>query len=208
MKYFILLFICIFQLQLLVAQDTLMLHTGEKKVTTVTEINPTEIKYTRYGTETPLYIVSIKDVFWIKYKTGATDTISKLNMLTTNYPLQDDKLHLLHSRIYNAKGPLNENALWALIYSYPKPNVKEQLILKYKELSKQSKLQLTWFLLGLGSGYVSLYTVGFATEDNAVIPVAAVTVAACGSSIYFFINNRKKMRKTKNDIVTLYNSNL
>ncbi|MBA3681082.1 MAG: hypothetical protein H0W73_07925 [Bacteroidetes bacterium] len=205
-SFHILILIFVAQFQYLTAQDTLVFHTGERKVANITEINPVEIKYTRYGTETPLYVVNIKEVFWIKYQNGIIDTINKFNVVAINY--SPNKLQLLNTRIYNSKGPLNDDALWVLLYNYPKVNIRDQLILRYKELERQRKIHLGSFLLGLGSGYVSLYSIPFAVKENAGIPVVAVGAAALGSGIYFFIKSRKKIRESKTEIVDIYNKNL
>ncbi len=203
----------VLQYQSLFAQDTLLFRNGEKRAVIVSEIDPDNIKYTRFGTEAPQYIQSKTEIVWIKYKNGSVDSI-KVTAVNKSISAQGDspKLEIVDGKIYDQKGAVNENKLWVLICNYPETKTKEQLTVRYKELQKMDKQKLAWFLGGLGSAYVSYYSGIFVAEsgtDNlGAVPVLIVALGGAGASIYYFVKIRKKIRKKRVEFVSLYNSQL
>ena len=211
MTRIVLIIIAIFTFQLLKSQDTLMLFNGQKKAVKILEINPISIKYTRINTETPIYVQNKNEVYWMKYKDGSTDTINK------NDPtIVSKKLQLINYRICDNKGPVSDAILMVMINNYPKVNTKNQLGIRNNELSKLSKIKLTCFLAGLGTGYLTLLfgsnviqnvLITNISQNNAVIPFLILS-AGFGSSIYFFAKTTKKIQRKKLELVNLYNNDL
>ncbi len=206
MKQLFYILILVTQIQNLFAQDTLILHSGQKKVVHVLEISPVDVKYKRYGTETPLYVLNINEIFCIKYPNGIIDTLTKTPPKEIRNETQ--KLHIVDSRIFNSKGPLTDARLQKLIYNYPVSPVKDQLLFKYKYLGRQEKIQLFSILAGLGTGYLGLNVYAAAGRSVTRISVAVAGTALIGTSIYFFVKAQRKVKRTKRELVDMYNENL
>ena len=59
------------------AQDIMILRTGEEIKAKVQEVGTDQIKYYKYGTNSPIYVVNKKDVFVIKYENGEKDVFGE-----------------------------------------------------------------------------------------------------------------------------------
>ena len=58
------------------SQDIIMMRTGEEIKAKVQEVGTDQIKYNKYGTDAPLYVIKKADVFMIKYENGTKDLIN------------------------------------------------------------------------------------------------------------------------------------
>ncbi|HEX8516361.1 MAG TPA: hypothetical protein VF868_09200 [Bacteroidia bacterium] len=59
------------------AQDTIIKHNGDIILATISEINPSEIRYKRYGfSDGPSYVETKSEISMISYSTGLRETFS------------------------------------------------------------------------------------------------------------------------------------
>ena len=77
MKRIFLATICALCIQIVNAQDTIMLHNNTVIIARVSEIGSTEIKYKKFeNTDGPLYTITKDEVRMIKYENGSTDVFT------------------------------------------------------------------------------------------------------------------------------------
>lgn len=75
-----------------IAQDIIIKIDGSEIQAKVIEIGTTEIKYTRFGSDTPVYSLLKSDIFMIKYEDGEKDVFMKED--------QQDSAVALNQEIY------------------------------------------------------------------------------------------------------------
>ncbi len=83
-KFIFIVFIVICSSNSLSAQDIIILQNGEEISAKVLEVNPTEIKYKRFGSERPIYSIEKFRIFMIKYEDGYTDLFNQENIRYEN----------------------------------------------------------------------------------------------------------------------------
>jgi hypothetical protein len=78
MKKMFFLFMCLFSLSPIFAQDNIILKNGDELKSKILEVATTEIKYSKFDNPTgPIYTILKSDVFMIKYENGSKDTFAQ-----------------------------------------------------------------------------------------------------------------------------------
>jgi hypothetical protein len=210
-------FILLFFPALLVAQDTLIFRSGEKKTGTIKEISGIEVKYAK-SADGPVYIVYKDELAVIKYASGKTDSLYTTNKGQSPKVYADlPKIKMEGNYLYCKGRTVDDFELKRLIDDYPYPETKESMLLKYAQMEKYRKKQhraktlipigCAFPVLGLVSSFVLFFTQPFDSDlpDIAFVTGAGLGVVTAANGIVFSIRNKKKKNNEKFDISILYN---
>ncbi len=210
MKYLIIIGFTIITLNTF-AQDTICFTAGNKLAVVVKEIYPDQIKYVRFTSQDyPIYSQKKSEIRYIRYANGSIENFN--TGTTTQKPeIKSDRLELVNNRFYYKSGELSYDELWPLIYNFPVDQTKKKLVFEYDNAKqfKRKKITALWFSLGGGyltlAGYSSATNVSNKSGQGAGLVLLVTSAAVTGTSVYFFIKNRKKEMEKRKLITEIYN---
>jgi len=132
--------IILFAFKIVIAQDFIVLKTGEEIKSKVTEITSNEIKYKKFDNlEGPAYSVNKSTVFMIKYKNGTKDIINPIN------EKQKDVSKENNSNVTDSKYKTKRKPVLSCVYSVLYPGIGQFYNKEY----------------GKGAVFMTAYTLGW-----------------------------------------------
>lgn len=171
------------------AYDTIVFRTGQKKVVKVTEVGTADIKYKPVDyTEGPAYAIEKSKIKCIKYSNGITDSFPEVKAQVNSSPLKikpidpaNEKVDIIGNRLVFREHALDEKDLLYILSSLKEGEKKSKMLESHKEMRKYKSIQHAFGLVTLGGAVVAAYTGGassFITLLGGIPPTSFVIVFA------------------------------
>ncbi len=210
------------------SQDTIQFVSKQIVVVKVSEIGVSDIKYNRYDNLTgPQYIVSKKDISFIKFANGQIDRFQDAVVETPNVvysyapevPAGPTKIQAYGNHLSYNNHSLNDAKLFMLIQNYPsevgKSKLKQEFLNMKKYKSAQYIVGFSGLALGLGApiigGVIAMDTPSnglvFMKNNNVqTVVISAVVGLVVGVTCSAISSGFKSKRyKKRREIATIYN---
>ena len=210
------------------SQDTIQFVSKQMLVVKVSEIGVSDIKYNRYDNLTgPQYIVSKKDISFIKFANGQIDRFQEAVVVTPpvvysnepEVPAGPTKIQAYGNRLSYNNHNLNDAKLLMLIQNYPseegKSKMKKEFLLMKNYKSTQYIAGFTGLGLGLASPIIGVYVASYTPSNGllfinnnrvqtiVVSAVVGIIVGVAGSVVSSVF--KAKRYKKRREIATIYN---
>ena len=223
LKKSVLLFVFMFSISNLYCQDSVCFISKEIVPVKLIEIGVKEIQYVRLDNlDGPKYTVNKKEIKYIKYANGQTDTVKshvepvqilEHYRVKTVYVSKVSKITISNKLLFFENHFLKDRELGALIGQVPGKELKLKLISDFELMRNCKRNQyISWFG-GIALGLIAVQGIDVLTRTNntssqspTIIGLGVATgFAVFGTGTGFAIYFKSKRFQKRNEIASQYN---